>query len=211
MTHTESPWPFLNLTLWTPSEEITMARPRLQLQDHLSPEDLHARFRRCKDGRQKARWQALWLLRHPEHPRSADQAAPLVGLTADAIRKLVRRYNAGGPEAVGRNAGSQGRVPRLSVAQQEQLKEELLGRAPDGGLWTGPKLARRIAELTGRPMHKATGWEWLRKLGFTPQRPRPRNQQAASPEEQAAWKKKADRPGRAAAGRSAGAAGGALV
>src|SRR5262249_47964529 len=118
------------------------------------------------------------------------QAAPLVGLTADAIRKLVHRYNQGGPAAVARNAGGQGRAPRLSPAQQEQLKGELLGRAPDGGLWTGPKLAWRIAALTGRPMHQATGWEWLRKLGFTLQRPRPRNAQAASPQEQAAWKKK---------------------
>jgi transposase len=177
--------------------------PRLQLMPHLSYDELGERFRRCPDGRQKARWQALWLLARPHAPYSAAQAAPLVGLTADAVRKLVRRYNAGGPAAVARNAGGQGRAPRLSPAQQEQLKAELLGRAPDGGLWTGPKLARRIAELTGRPMHKATGWEWLRKLGFTPQRPRPRNRQAASAEEQAAWKKKAGRAGGPAAGPEA--------
>src|SRR5262249_10208856 len=134
-----------------------------------------------------------------------------VGLTADAVRKLVHRYNAGGPAAVERNAGGQGRAPRLAPAQQEQLKAELLGRAPDGGLWTGPKVAQRIAALTGRPLHKATGWEWLRKLGCPPQRPRPRNAQAATPPEQAAWKKKGGRPGGAAAGAGTGAAGGAVV
>jgi transposase len=185
--------------------------PRLQLMPHLTPEQLAERFRRCPDGRQKARWQALWLLSRPPAPYSAAQAADVVGLTADGVRKLVRRYNAGGPPAVERNAGGQGRAPRLSVAQQEQLKAELLGRAPDGGLWTGPKLARRIAELTGRPMHPATGWEWLRKLGFTPQRPRPRHRHAASPEEQAAWKKKAGRPRAPATRRRAGAARGAVV
>lgn len=183
---------------------------RLPLMPHLPYDALGERFRRCLDGRQKARWQALWLLARPRAPYSAAQAAPLVGLTADAIRKLVHRYNRGGPAAVERNAGGQGRAPRLSPAQQEQLKAELLGRAPDGGLWTGPKLARRIAALTGRPLHKATGWEWLRKLGFTPQRPRPRAAQAASPQEQAAWKKKAGRPGGPTAGRGARAAGGGL-
>jgi transposase len=187
-----------------------MPRPRLQLLNHLTPEELAVRFRTCTDGRQKARWQALWLLSHPDQPRSADQAAEVVGLTADAIRKLARRYNAGGPNAVERHGGGQGRAPRLSPAQQEQLQGELLSPAPDGGLWTGPKLARRIAQLTGRPMHKATGWEWLRKLGFTPQRPRPRNTQAASPEEQAAWEKKAGRPRGRTAGPRAGAAGGGL-
>src|SRR5262245_58760444 len=185
--------------------------PRLHLMPHLTYDQLTDRFRRCRDGRQKARWQALWLLRRPQGPLSAAQAAAVVGLTADAIRKLIHRYNAGGPAAVERNAGGQGRAPRLTPAQQEQLQGELLGRASDGGLWTGPKLARRIAELTGRPMHKATGWEWLRKLGFTPQRPRPRNTQAATPAQQAAWKKEAGRTGAAVAGGGAGPAGGGLV
>lgn len=185
--------------------------PRMPVMPHLSYEQLRERFRRCTDGRQKARWQALWLLSKPEAPYAAAQAAAVVGLTADGVRKLVKRYNAGGPAAVARNAGGQGRAPRLSAAQQEQLKAELLGRAPDGGLWTGPKLARRIAQLTGRPLHKATGWEWLRKLGFTPQRPRPRNTQAATAQQQAAWKKKAGRPGAAAAGPGAGAARGGVV
>jgi transposase len=184
---------------------------RLHLMPYLTYAQLGARFRHCPDGRQKARCQALWLLRRPQAPYSAAQAAAVVGLTADAIRKLVHRYNAGGPAAVERNAGGQGRAPRLTPAQQEQLQGELLGRAPDGGLWTGPKLARRIAELTGQPMHKATGWEWLRKLGFTPQRPRPRNTQAATPAQQAAWKKKAGRTGAAVAGGGAGPAGGGLV
>jgi hypothetical protein len=52
-----------------------MPRPRLQLLNHLTPEELAVRFRTCTDGRQKARWQALWLLSHPDQPRSADQAA----------------------------------------------------------------------------------------------------------------------------------------
>jgi transposase len=173
-----------------------MASTRLQLTSHLTYTELTQRFRSCKDGRQKTRWQALWLMSRPAQPCSPRQAAVFVGLTVDAVRKLVHRYNAGGPQAVARNPGGPGRTPRLTPAQQQDLKTELLGRAPDGGLWNGPKLARRIAALTGQPMHKATGWEWLRKLGFTPQRPRPRNTQAATPQEQALWKKKSGRPGR---------------
>lgn len=173
-----------------------MAQARLQLASHLTHDELHQRFRSCRHGPRKARWQALWLMTRPRQPASAAQAATLVGLTADAVRKLVKRYNDGGASAVECDAGGQGRAPRLSAGQQDQLKAELLGRAPDGGLWSGRKLAARIAQLTGRPMHKATGWEWLRKLGFTPQRPRPCNTQAATAEEQAAWKKKAGGPRR---------------
>jgi len=174
--------------------------PRLKVMPHLTYDELGQHFRQCRDGQQKVRWQALWLLSRPQAAYSAAQVAAVVGRTADGIRKLIKRYNAEGPGAVARNAGGQGRAPRLSAAQQEQLKGELLGRAPDGGLWTGAKLAQRIAALTGQPMHKATGWEWLRKLGFTPQRPRPRNQQAASPQKRAALEKKAGQTPAAVAG-----------
>ena len=79
-----------------------MPYPRLQLQPHLTYVELTERFRTCRDGRAKARWQALWLLSHPDRPLAAAQAAAVVGLTADAVRKLVHRYNAAGPPAVGR-------------------------------------------------------------------------------------------------------------
>src|SRR5262245_13871605 len=108
-----------------------MATTRLRVLDHLTYRELTHRFRTCKDGRQKARWQALGLMSRPDQPYSARQAADLVGLTADAVRKLVRRYNAAGPQAVQRNPGGIGRAPRLTPAQQEQLEAELLGRAPD--------------------------------------------------------------------------------
>ncbi len=111
---------------------------RVQPMPHLAHEELAERFRLGRDGRQKARWQALWLLARPEQPLSTSQADQRVGLTADAIRKLVHRYNQGGPAAVERNAGGHGAAPRLSPAQQEQFRAELLGRAPDSGLWSGP-------------------------------------------------------------------------
>ena len=81
--------------------ERAMPATRLQLTPHLTCEELTSQFRACRDGLAKVRWQALWLLSRPHDPYSADQVAEVVGLTADAIRKLVRRYNAGGPPAVG--------------------------------------------------------------------------------------------------------------
>jgi len=164
--------------------------PRLHLMPHLTYDQLTDRFRRCRDGRQKARWQALWLLRRPQGPLSAAQAAAVVGLTADAVRKLVHRYNAAGPAAVERNAGGHGRAPRLSPAQQQQLKGELLGRAPDGGLWTGPKVAAFARARFGVQVRDQTGWVWLRKLGFRLKVPRPRHPRAASADEQRRWQRR---------------------
>jgi transposase len=84
-------------------------------------------------------------------------------------------YREEGPAGIGdRRHGNPGAAPLLAATQQEQLRAALGGLAPDGGLWTGRKVAAWIGAAIGRSVDPARGWEWLRRLGFTPQRPRPR-------------------------------------
>jgi transposase len=65
-----------------------------------------------------------------------------------------------------------------------------LGRRPtDGGLWSGPKVARFVARRWGVVVRPETGWRWLRKLGFTLQVPRPSHPRAADPPAQKRWEK----------------------
>lgn len=79
----------------------------------------------------------------------------------------------------------------LNREQQAQLVAALEGRAPDEGLWTGSKVARWIEEKTGRAhVHNQRGWDYLVRLGFSAQAPRPRHQ-GASKAEQEAFKKRA--------------------
>ena len=60
----------------------------------------------------------------------------------------------------------------------------------DGGVWTAKKVALVIAATLGLArVAEQRGWEALRAIGWTVQRPRPRHAQAATPEAQAAFKK----------------------
>jgi transposase len=70
-----------------------------------------------------------------------------------------------------------------------ELDTALRSEAPDGGLWTAPKVAAWIEERTGRAVHETTAWRAMRRLGFTLQVPRPRHRRAASEREQARFKK----------------------
>jgi transposase len=70
-----------------------------------------------------------------------------------------------------------------------ELDAALRGEAPDGGLWTAPKVAAWIEARTGRSVHETTAWRAMRQLGFTLQVPRPRHRRAASEREQARFKK----------------------
>ena len=70
------------------------------------------------------------------------------------------------------------------------LAEAVAGPPPDGGLWTGPKVAAWIGRETGRAhVHPQRGWAYLRRLDQSWQTPRPHHEQAATPEEQEAFKK----------------------
>jgi hypothetical protein len=55
----------------------------------------------------------------------------------------------------------------LDEAGESKLREALLeGPPPGGGMWSGPKVARWIAERNGlEKVHVQRGFEYLRKVG----------------------------------------------
>lgn len=171
-------------------EGVAMARARVTLAAHLTAEELRGRYRGCRDAKEGRRWHALWLV---AQGRSAAEAAALVGLDPSRVRQIVRRYNADGPASVvdGHRTNPGGPQARLTAAQQEALRAALAGDPPDGGLWSGPQVAAWIdATLEpDTPTWPQLGGVYLRRLGQTPQVPRPRHARAASPEDQAAWQK----------------------
>ena len=73
----------------------------------------------------------------------------------------VYRYEADGVDALGdrrrRNAGAK---PLLSEDDLEALRERLKSPPDDGGIWSGPKVARWIAARRGLVhVHAPRGWE----------------------------------------------------
>jgi transposase len=177
-----------------------MARPRLPIVPHLSPDAIARRYRTCRGGVEKTHWQALWLLTRSDAPPTPAEVAAQVGLTPAWVRTVLKRWNAEGPGGLAdRRPARNGGRPKLSDEQQAALFEALQGRPADGGLWTGPKVAAYVRDRWGVTVRPETGWRWLTRLGFSLQVPRPKNPGAATADEQRRWKR---RPGRAG-GRAA--------
>lgn len=152
---------------------------------HLTVEELHQRYRGAEDPVARSQWQMLWLLAQGV-PTAA--VAHSVGYGVRWVQEVARRYRAG-PEAIGDHRHTNpGAPPLLEAAQQAQLREALAGPAPDGGLWTCRHVAAWMSAALGRPVSPQRGWEWMRRLGFTPQRPRP-HETRADPDAQEAFKK----------------------
>jgi transposase len=167
----------------------------LDVLPHLTPNQIDKRFRRCRNLREKAHWQVLWLLTRPGTKRSAHAVSKLVGLSPAWAAEMVKRWNAFGPAGLRDGRSENGGRPLLSARQQTHLIAALKDRAPDGGLWSGPKVAAYVKERWGFRINPATGWKWLRRLGFTLQVPRPQHPKAASVEERRRWKKSPETSG----------------
>jgi hypothetical protein len=92
----------------------------------------------------------------------------IVGMTGyrpRSIRQIAQRYiKIGAASLVDHRAFARGAASLLSAEEQIELCKALQGVPPDGGAWTGVKVAQWMAAKTGRPVHRQRGWEYLRRL-----------------------------------------------
>jgi transposase len=156
---------------------------------HLRPSQISHRYRSCRDPHEKTRWHVIWLLTRPGQKRSAHAVSKLVGVSPAWAAEILKRWNAHGPDGLLDGRRENGNKPLLNERQREALSAALREHAPDGGLWTGPKLTRYVRDRWKVTVNPATGWKWLKRLGFSLQVPRPSHPKAASVAERSSWKK----------------------
>ena len=107
---------------------------------------------------------------------SVNEVARMVGYSEKWTREIAWRHESEGVEGLGdRRHGNPGAKERalLDEEGQAELREALLeGSPPGGGMWSGPKVARWIEHKRGlEKVHAQRGWEYLRKVGMSPQVP----------------------------------------
>jgi transposase len=155
---------------------------------HLSSVELEERYKAAGDSIAKSHFHVLWLLCSGHE---IGEVAKLLSFSTRWIRLLINRYNAEGPEALGDRRAGNGAAPKiLTPAALAALKERMKMPPDDGGLWSGPKVARWLARFHDLPsVHDQRGWDALIAIGYSIQQSRPRHPEAAGEEERAALKK----------------------
>ena len=87
------------------------------------------------------------------------------GYSTRQIRAITKRYNEGGLEALGdQRRRNGGRKSLLDAAGQAELVLALSRPPPDGGVWTGRKIAAWIACKTGQAVSAKRGWAHLARI-----------------------------------------------
>jgi transposase len=161
--------------------------------EHLSVEELEERYVRCQDATASRHFQVIWLL---ARGHAVSQVSTTTAFGERWIEQLLARYNAEGPEALGdlrRRNGATATI--LKPGLLDKLRLRLREPPPDGGLWSSRKVAAWMAgELGLVSVAPQRGWEALKAISWSIQKPRPKNPKSATPEEAAAFKKSSRMP-----------------
>lgn len=104
--------------------------------------------------------------------------ASIVGVTRQAVSGWIRRYKEGGSSAL--NAQKQGyqtgKNRRLTAEQEKHLQQLIIDKTPDQikleyALWTRKAVMELVERETGIKMPVRTVGDYLKRWGFTPQKP----------------------------------------
>jgi transposase len=156
------------------------------LEPHWDAAEALAAYRGEREAVRRSHLQVIWLLLSGE---AMAAVARVTGFSVRWIEKLAARWNAEGPAGLGDRRRGNGAAPVLDAAGLSALARALEADPEDGGLWSGRKVAGWMSGYLGRPVDPKLGLDYLHRLGFSRQTPRPRHAKAAGPEEQAAFKK----------------------
>jgi transposase len=161
--------------------------PTTTLSAHLSTAELGQRYRAARCPIERSHLQIVWLLSQGRNER---EVAAVTGYGPRWIAAIVQRYNVEGAGGLGdRRATNAGARPLLNEEDTTALRDALSKPPPEGGFWTGPRVAAWMSRRLGRKVWPQRGWDYLRKLAHSLQMPRPKHAKAASAEEQEAFKK----------------------
>jgi hypothetical protein len=164
----------------------------IDLQPHLTTDELEGRYRTAKESHERSWWQILWLL---SRRQTAKQIADSTSYSRYWIGQIARRYNEQGPSGMQnrQHTTSWRPSPMLSIELQEDLRQAIAGPAPNHSKrWTARAAAAWISERLGRPVRVQRGWDYPQRLKLSQQVPRSQHA-LADPEEQTAFKKTYDR------------------
>jgi transposase len=159
----------------------------IKLEPHLSSKELETLYRGARDPVARSHYQIVWLI---GEGKTTTEVMEVTGYCRDWIQRLARRYNRGGPDALGdrrhRNPGAPDRA-LLDPDQRDELARALREPPPDGGMWNSPKVGEWIERKSGKAVgsKKQRGWDYLKDLRYSPKVPRPHHDKADKAEGEA--------------------------
>lgn len=155
------------------------------LAGHHTLEELETAYRSAQRPIERSRWQIIWLRKKG---KSIAEIMDVTGYARGTISTLIKKYNADSVDALIDQRRFNGLDLRLSDEQQGILRETIVSQ-PDKQ-WTCGKVREFIGDEFNIELTDVCAWGYLKRLGFSFQRPRPRNVNSATEEKKEEFIKK---------------------
>ena len=151
----------------------------IRVEDHLSVADLEHRFRSCPDPVEARHVQVIWLL---AQGHTVEATSKVTAFSTRWIEQLRERYNTSDADALANGRRRNGFKPSLLTPEVlEMVRGRLAEPPPDGGVWSSRKVADVTATHLGlKKVAPRRCWEALKAVGWSLQRPRPKNPKSAT-------------------------------
>lgn len=153
---------------------------KAHLANHFNSQELKQKYLKSQDPIESRRWHLLWKV---SLGWTIKNSALVVGVDYQYAKKIVKRYNELAAAGVKNQRKAtrthrRGKPPLLNDQQLQKLITALGDRPLDGGIWTGPKVARWIENETQiAKVGNQRGWDYLKKCNYSWQSPRPKHRQ----------------------------------
>ena len=131
--------------------------------------------KRSTEVQQYSREQAVRLF---EEGKSREEIAGIIDVHYGTVCDWIRRYRRGGKKAlrIGQRGRKTGDGRKLSAAQEKELQEMIVGKNPEQlqlpfALWSSQAIGEVVRELWGIKMPQRTISGYMKRWGYTPQKP----------------------------------------
>ena len=105
---------------------------------------------------------------------TAEEVAEFLEVSPRSVRRWVAAYRQGGEPRL-RSRPVSGRPPKLTLLQEKIIRRWIKASPTEHGfdteLWTAPRLCQLICQEFDVQLHPDYFGVWLRRRGFTPQKP----------------------------------------
>ena len=129
------------------------------------------RARRDFEGMERRRMRAAGMY---EKGKTQSEVARALGVSRQSASRWYHVWREEGREGL-KAAGRAGRTPRITPSELAEVEERLLAGPGAHGyrseLWTLPRIAAVIEEVTGVRYHPGHVWRIVRSLGWSCQKP----------------------------------------
>ncbi len=146
----------------------------LQLESHLTTEELSNKLTRCKKSHHRTYWQILLSVSFNPN-KKAEEYALFLGVTKSKIYNVVERYNKHGADFTENLnwGGRRSATSLMSFEEEQEMMTSLKNKAKEGKILVAKQIKKIVEKKIGKKVSDDYIWDLFKRHNWKKKMPRP--------------------------------------